>query len=136
MVKYKITTLAAGLSLWVIERGLDVSGIESMPLAIGLWVLGGALLCFSGYLWLRAWRDKPKNSNQGTFAEYSKNPSKNNSLVANDEEIKYRLNQIIRRSTLRGHTVADHQAWMQLMKELKEEGRLPMEYQNDNEPTS
>ena len=43
-------TMIIGIGLFAAERGLDVSGIEYLPLAIGLWSLAVILVVTGGYL--------------------------------------------------------------------------------------
>ncbi|MCZ6700736.1 MAG: hypothetical protein O7B80_03710, partial [bacterium] len=57
----KWAALIAGFGLLAIEKGLDVSGVVNMPLAIGLWIFGGGLLTASGimFAWPAVKKRKP-----------------------------------------------------------------------------
>jgi hypothetical protein len=53
MQRGKWPSIITGIALFVLERGLDVSGVENMTIAIILWVIGGILLLFGIWLWIR-----------------------------------------------------------------------------------
>ena len=66
---YKYAILMFGIGLYVAERGLDVSGVEILPLAIALWSLGGlfiliALILFA-WTWLTGLRKQPSTADNG-----------------------------------------------------------------------
>jgi len=53
--RYKIALLGIGTGLYILERGLDVSGIENLPLAIALWVFGALLIVPAGVFLVYGW---------------------------------------------------------------------------------